>query len=259
MMSAHFNNALIEGNVAAEYSDLIDVVFAQDACAEFLCTKLYRYFVNYDLTTDVKTNVIPIMKQTMLTNNYDVMPVMEQLLKSEHFYDVALRGCQIKSPIETMFTLMNSSMSSPNYSLDINYRLYLSLFYATSVQGQNVGAPPNVGGWPAYYQSPSFSKLWLNSTYLKLRFDYAAYLTIYGGFDADGNKYKVDALKLVDSLSFSNDAPSVIDDMCDLYFSKDVGATNKTTLKSILTNGLPDFEWINSVQRLSSKSGGYDL
>lgn len=243
ILSSHFGGVTVEGNVQNEYIDYIDVIFQQDACAEFICTKLYRYFVNYDLTTEVETDVIPVMKQTLLDNNYNVLPVMEELLKSEHFYDVSLRGSQIKSPIESFFTWFNSATSSPSYTLETNYKMYLNLYWATGLLGQSYGAPPSVGGWPAYYQTPSFSQLWLNASYLKLRFDYAAYLTIYGGITVDNESYKVNALNVVDGLSVPNQAVPVIDDLCDLYFCKPIDQADKTALKSILTNGLPDFEW----------------
>jgi uncharacterized protein (DUF1800 family) len=97
-LSYHFGNAVITNGGATEYANYIDVIFQQPAVAEFLCTELYKYFVNYDITTDVATNVIPVMASTMITNNYDVLPVLEQLFSSIHFYDVALRGSLIRGP-----------------------------------------------------------------------------------------------------------------------------------------------------------------
>ena len=66
-MSAHFGNAVITANAATEYEDLIDVIFLQNEVANFICRKLYRYFVNYDLTSDVETNVIPVMAATLIS------------------------------------------------------------------------------------------------------------------------------------------------------------------------------------------------
>lgn len=242
-LSNHFGNATVAGAGANEYSNYIDIIFQQPSCATFICTKLYRYFVNYDLTTDVLNNVIPVMAQTLTTNNFNILPVMDQLLKSEHFYDIAIRGALIKSPMETVFSWFNSSQSSPSYTVPVNYEMYLNLYWFTGVLGQTYLAPPNVGGWPAYYQGPSYYKLWLNSTFLKGRFDLATWLTQYGGIDVGGNFYKVKALNIVTGLSIPNDAPSVIDDLADLYCPKSLSTADKTSLKAILTNGLPDFEW----------------
>jgi hypothetical protein len=50
-------------------------------------------------------------------------------------------------------------------------------------------------------------------------------------------------LNLVDGLSIPSDAVQVIDDLTDLFTPKGLSTTNKLLLKSILTNGQPDFEW----------------
>ncbi len=242
-LSNHFGNIQITGNGIQEYSNYIDVIFQQPSAATFICKKLYRYFVNYDMTTDVLANIIPVMAQTLTINNFNILPVMDQLLKSQHFYDIAVRGSLIKSPIESTFSWFNTSQSVPNVDLVTDYTMYLNLFFINGTLGQNYLEPPNVGGWPAYYQEPSFSKLWLNSTYLKQRFDIATYLTQFNGINVGGNYYKVNALNVVDGLSNPFGAIAVIDDLCALYCPKNVDAATKIGLKFILTNGLPDNEW----------------
>ena len=87
-LSTHFGSVTVPNAGANEYSNYIDIIFQQPQVATYICTKLYRYFVNYDLTPAVMTDVIPEMAATMIANNYDILPVVEQLLKSEHFYDV---------------------------------------------------------------------------------------------------------------------------------------------------------------------------
>ena len=242
-LSNHFGNVQIAGNGINEYLNYIDIIFQQPSAATFICTKLYRYFVNYDITANVLANVIPVMAQTLTVNNFNILPVMDQLLKSEHFYDMSVRGSVIKSPIEATFSWFNSSQSVPNVDLATDYTMYLNLFWITGTLGQNYLSPPSVGGWPAYYQLPTFSKLWLNSTSLKQRFDIASYITQYNGINVGGNFYKVKALNVVDGLSNPPSAQAVIDDLCALYCPKSVDAASKTALKLILTNSLPDFEW----------------
>jgi uncharacterized protein (DUF1800 family) len=242
-LSNHFGNISLSGAGANEYSSYIDIIFQQPTAAVFICKKLYRYFVNYDLTASVQSNIIPIMAQTLTVNNFNILPVIEQLLKSEHFYDTAVRGALIKNPMETIFSWFNSSQSSPNVSVATNYQMYLSLYWYTGSLGQRYISPPSVGGWPAYYQAPSYYKLWLNSTFLKTRFDLATWLTQYTGINVGGDYYKVKALNVVNGLSIPNDALSVIDDLADMYCPKSLSSSDKLILKDVLTNGLPDFEW----------------
>lgn len=242
-LSAHFGSATVPNAGATEYENYIDIIFQQPQVATFICTKLYRYFVNYDLTTNVLTTVIPEMAQTLITNSYNILPVMQQLLSSEHFYDVSLRGSIIRGPLELIFGMFNATSSGPNFDLSTDSDMYLSLYWLSETMGQAYATPPSVAGWIAYYQAPSFSKLWVNSTHIKTRFDIANYITIYPGIPVNSQNLKINALTFVDGLSLPSSAPDVIDDICEVFCPKTVSAAQKLTLKFILTNGQPDFEW----------------
>jgi uncharacterized protein (DUF1800 family) len=242
-LSSHFGNATVTNQGATEYSAYIDVIFQQNQVANYICTKLYRYFVNYDLTTAVTTNVIPEMAATMIANNYDILPVLDQLFKSEHFYDVALRGSIIRGPLETIFAMFNTSQSKPTFTLPVNSDLYLTIYGFAGQMNQGYATPPSVAGWPEYYQAPAFSQLWLNANNIKSRFDFAAYITLYTGIPSGGNNFKIKALQLVDGLSNPSNAQTVIDDLCTVFFSKTISVAQNLTLKLILTGGQPDFEW----------------
>jgi hypothetical protein len=85
--------------------------------------------------------------------------------------------------------------------------------------------------------------MWANSSFIKLRFDLATYFTVFTGIVVGGNALKVNALAFVDGLSVPNDPVQVIDDMVDVFCPKGLPAAQKLVLKSILTNGQPDFEW----------------
>jgi uncharacterized protein (DUF1800 family) len=243
ILSSHFGGQVVTNGGDQEYSNYIDLVFEQPEVAHFICKKIYRYFVNYDLTQAVADTVISIMADTFIQNNFEVLPVVQQLLLSDHFYDVAVRGAIIKNPIEFFYSIMNATHGVPNYSLAINYEFYLNAYYLCSTSGMNYMQPPSVGGWSAYYQMPSFSKLWANSSYIKLRFDFIDWFTLWGGIDVAGNKWQVNHLVFLNGLSAPNDPVAVIDDMVSVFCPKGLSATNKAVLKWTLTNGLPDFEW----------------
>jgi uncharacterized protein (DUF1800 family) len=242
-LSSHFGSVTVPNGGATEYASYIDIIFQQDQVATYICTKLYRYFVNYDLTTDVQTNVIPVMAATLIANNYEILPVMQQLLQSQHFYDTALRGSMIRGPLETLFSMFNATQSGPNFDLATDSEMYLALYWLGDNLGQAYATPPSVAGWTAYYQAPTFTQLWVNSTRIKTRFDLAYYFTILAGHPVGSNNLKIDALGFVNALSLPADAVQVIDDICDVFFPKAVSAIEKLTLKSILTGGQPDFEW----------------
>ncbi len=242
-LSYHFGNVTVPNSGINEYANYIDIIFQQPAVATFISTELYRYFVNYDLTQDVLDNVIPVMAQTMIDSNYDILPVMEELLKSEHFYDVSLRGSIIRGPLEMMFGILNATSSVPNYNLTVNSEMYLAMYWLAESMGQAYAVPPSVAGWSAYYQAPAFSKLWINSTTIKTRFDIATAVTIFTGLPVGGENFKVNALGFLNALSIPNNATAVIDDICDVFCPKAISSTQKLILKNILTNSLGDAEW----------------
>lgn len=254
-LSAHFGGATISNGGATEYSDYIDIIFQQDEVANYICRKFYRYFVNYDLTTQVETNVIAEMASTLIANNYDVLPVLTELLQSEHFYDVSVRGALIRGPLDMIYAMANSTESQNNFGLSTDYEMQTYAYSIASTLGQAYLEPPSVAGWPAYYQVPSFSRLWMNATQVKGRFDISSFFTIYGGIPVNGDNWKVNGLGFLDNLSDPSDPVKVINDIVDVFCPKGVDAIQKLILKSILTNGQPDFEWTLQYGEYTSNLG----
>lgn len=247
-LSYHFNNAIVLNSDENEYSNYIDIIFQQDEVARFICRKIYRWFVNHDITDDVESNIIQEMAATLIANNYEVLPVLNELLKSAHFYDGLLRGAIIKSPLELIF----SSLNSTNFDIytvsfvinsNVSYRFYLNLTASSALMGQKYDQPPNVAGWKAYYQAPAYYQSWINASYIKLRFDLMSFITIYPGFEVEGLFFKVQALRFLDLLTLPGDPVQVIEDLALIFCPKGLSDATKTMLKNILTNSLPDFEW----------------
>ncbi len=242
-LSAHFGSVQVPDGGATEYSNYIDIVFQQDEVAKFICRKFYRYFVNYDLTAAVETNVIEEMASTFIANNYDVLPVLLELFQSEHFYDISVRGALIRGPLDMLYSMVNGTESQNAFSLATDYEMQTYIYGVSTALGQAYLEPPSVAGWPAYYQEPSFSRLWMNATHVKTRFDISSFFTLYTGIPVGGDNWKVNALGFLDNLSIPADPVQVIDDIVDVFCPKGVDALQKLILKSILTNGQPDFEW----------------
>jgi uncharacterized protein (DUF1800 family) len=242
-LSDKFNNAIINPNGADEYADLIDVIFLQDEVSKHICRKLYRYFVHPEIDEQIEQNIIEGLASTFRNNNYEIQPVLEQLLSSEHFYDIALRGCIIKSPIEMLFSLWNGTLSKPEYDVVTRYPMLLMNTWLASGMGQNYSFPPSVAGWPAYYQQPAYSQLWLNAALLNARVNAINWLALYSGIESNGERWSVNALGFVKSLPVPNSAPEVIQNMIDLFYPKGTTDSQKDILRLTLTNGLPDFEW----------------
>jgi hypothetical protein len=89
----------------------------------------------------------------------------------------------------------------------------------------NYFRPPSVGGWTAYYQAPSFTRLWMNSSYVKLRFDVAAYL-LTDGFKSNVDNstiFTINVIDYVQGLSNPKSAPQIVDDTVLVFCPKGLG------------------------------------
>lgn len=242
-LSYHFGSATVNNAGPVEYSNYIDMVFQQNEVANFICRKLYRFFVNYELTDAVEQNIIPAMAAIFIANDYEIQPVVEALLKSQHFYDPNLIGSVIRNPLEVIFAMLNSTGTTVNFDLATTSEMYIHLYFYSDTMGQGYGTPPSVSGWPAYYQAPNFSKLWVNSTHLKTRVFIAYYFTLATGLEINGEFLKIRALPFLNGLSNPANANNVIDDIIRVFLPKPISTTQRQILKFILLGGQPDFEW----------------
>jgi hypothetical protein len=73
---------------------VIDLILAQDATAEFLAGKLYRYFVREELDPSLQRELGRRLKGM----NYEITPFMTLLFASRDFH--ASAGTRIKPPVE---------------------------------------------------------------------------------------------------------------------------------------------------------------
>jgi hypothetical protein len=132
-------------------ADVVRITLEQPACAEFLCHKLYRFFVSE--RADPEPDLIRPLAEELRSGHYAIGPVVGVILRSRHFYDRAVRRQRIKSPVEFSAGLLRT-LEVPRTDVRL-----LALALACDRQGQELFYPPNVKGWDG-------GKPWLNSTTL---------------------------------------------------------------------------------------------
>ena len=147
------------------YNDVIDILFEEkkDLIANFICNKIYRYFVSPQLNS----SVVSAMAETFKQNEFELKPVLKQLFKSEHFFDSVNSNVIIKSPIDLMLGLHHSLSFEykDNVDLELNFR------NKCREMGQEVFSPVDVAGWQGNHD-------WINSETLPKRWEFADYLLI---------------------------------------------------------------------------------
>ncbi|HNE48790.1 MAG TPA: DUF1800 family protein, partial [Saprospiraceae bacterium] len=172
-------------------------------------------------------------------------PVVEALIKSEHFFDPEIAGCMIKSPLDYIIgTLKLFKIVLPDSTQYIKqYKVWETLFTFSYALQQMYFFAPNVAGWKAYYQSPSFYRLWINSVTLPLRIRVLEGLTTVG-VPINGDTYKVDVIQLAEISSDPSDPDTLIADIANYLYPKELTTAQKVFLKKVLLpNGLPDYIW----------------
>ena len=258
-LSHRFDHAIIEGVGRDEYKNLIDIIFQQPACAKYICTRLYRWFVSDHIDETVRMEVIDPLAGILIDNDYEIQPVLETLFRSEHFFSDAAIGCVIKSPIDYMYGILRQlEMDLTTDGDEALYEQTLDIFYNANVLGQQYYQPPNVAGWKAYYQEPGLHRIWINSVSLPQRSHYA-YKAVKNGFDYGESHLFFDPLKLVNKMDVPNDPNEVVAEFALLLLPRSLSIQQADVLKNELIPGLPDFEWTIEYTNYALAPGNDDL
>ena len=150
------------------YDDVINILFDQKApiIANHICTKLYTFFISPDLNQ----SIIDVMSATFIAQDWEIEPVLNQLFKSEHFFDEDAIGMIVKSPYDLMMTFYNE--------LDFEYNGTEEDFtgftnYIGDMLGQNIFQPIDVAGWQRnhdWINSSTLTGRWLGMEYMSWNF-----------------------------------------------------------------------------------------
>ncbi len=256
VFSLNFGNTTITNQAGAaganEFDIFFDMLFTQQATAisRYICRRLYRFFVYYDIDVNVEANVIVPLAALLVSNNWDMNIVVKTLFKSEHFYDVANRGVMIKSPIDFMVSMVRTFNLNTNTALGVDKQYFVWRFfqdYANANLDQGFGAPPNVAGWKAYYQEPTYYQNWINSDTIQKR---ATLITAFiNGTTPSSSStlLKFDFIAFIQQFPNAtiNDPNLLINEVTKYLFAVDLPAAYKTQLKQqdLLTGQTTDNYW----------------
>ena len=251
--SAFYGNTLITGRAGAagaqELDDMLTMIFATNEVAMFICRKLYRWFVYYDIDQTTETNIIAPLAQIFRSNNYDIKIVLDTLFKSDHFYDVLNQGCQIKSPLDFLITLTREyKISFPIQSDYVNsYYMWDYIRANGTNMGQNIGDPPNVAGWAPYYQQPQFYEIWINSDTYPKRNQFTDAMA-NNGYTRNGKNIKIDFTAFARLLPNPGDPNALISDSITYLFRMPLLQASRDQLKTdiLLSGQMQDYYWTNA-------------
>jgi Protein of unknown function (DUF1800) len=145
---------------------------------------------------------------------------------------------QIKSPIDFMNGLMREFKVSfpPATDYESNYKFWEIIHYFTYIMNQDYGDPPNVAGWPAYYQAPQYYEFWINASTYPKRIDFSKWMVEYG-IDGNNTNIKIDVIAFAKLTSAPANPNTLISDSLDILYRIPISDVSKASLK---TNTLLD-------------------
>jgi hypothetical protein len=102
---------------------------------------------------------------------------------------------------------------------------------------QEILAIPVVAGWYAYYESPTYHELWINSVTYPQR-DYYSDLLMATGDMMNGTSLVIDPVAFAKSLSNPGDPVQLVSDSFNILISPPVPAASQTLImQTILLSG----------------------
>jgi len=195
-----FGNQVVNGGstveaIETELDDFVDMIFDKLETAKNYVRKMYRMYVRSEWDHEVENDIITPLAQQLHNNGYNLLEVLQTLLKSKHFFDLDDSdstneniGGIIKNPLQffnELITLLGVDIPNPNTpqmakgstdKSNENYRFYLfwwnfchNTFF--SFTDMNLFAPSTVAGYAGDYQSPAYDRAWFNSNNIVARYN----------------------------------------------------------------------------------------
>ncbi|WP_299680276.1 DUF1800 domain-containing protein [uncultured Dokdonia sp.] len=227
-----------------DYDQVITILFEQkaDLIAPFICEKLYNFFVS----PDTNQEIVNAMAATLLANDFEITPVLEQLFKSEHFYDIDAIGHVIKSPYDltTTFTRELGLQFDNTDNQFSNFIIYLN-----DITGQDIFQPPDVAGWQR-------NRDWINSSTLAGRWE-GIRIMLYNFWNVDQEQFRDFAINISGD---SNDPALITQSIIDFFMSRSLHtATDYDIATTVFRWEIPDNYYDDGIWDLSWESAPYQV
>ena len=115
---------------------VIDLILAQPATADYIASRIYRYFVRNEISPEMQRRLGAVLRD----NRYELAPLLETIFLSRDFYSAASVATRIKSPVELIVsTYRKLGLREVPGLPDFNE--------VSRALGQQLLHPPTVAGW----------------------------------------------------------------------------------------------------------------
>lgn len=252
------NNRATKEAALDELDQLVNMIFSQEATSRYICRRLYRFFVYYNITQEIENDIIGPLAQTFIAGDFEIRPVLEQLFRSTHFFDLDngtetddVRGGIIKSPMEIVlgtFRFFDIQIPDPITNLDLFYSTGNELLNMIRAQGLEFYEPYDVAGYEAYYQEPAYNRNWITVNNLARRYQISSNILL-GQTDRNDNLlYKLDILDYCRNEGIDLNSPQAIVTYFVTYLlPEQITAERFEYFKSTLLIDVEEEDWVSTI------------
>ncbi len=170
--------------------------------SRFIVEKIYKNYVYQNPDPAVVDELAATFK-----TNWEILPVMKILLKSEHFFDEKSMSCKIRSPLESLLPIVQAAGARFPDHLDNDWMD--NIRYYCSQLGQRIFNPPNVAGWKGY-------RNWVNESTLAARWNYSAAMAY---FMQENETMRENLRSLAQNLTANSNDPELVTEKLVLFFT----------------------------------------
>ena len=250
-----------EETIFNELHEFVDMVFNKEATALAYVKKLYRFFVKSEWDQEVENTILLPLAQQLYQENYNILPVVKRLLKSQHFFDAAdsdstdeILGSIVKSPVQLLsstITNLGFNIPSPEDDIDNYYKFIRNFLHNTyfPMSGMNLFAPDTVAGHPAIYQSPDFDRHWFSSSTILARYRLIECL-ITGRNKLGGNGQfgsELDTVSFVENTSANpGNIYYLIDEIANILYPNPIDEDRVSYFAELILEDYPSYYWTDT-------------
>lgn len=261
--------------MTAELNAFVDLVLAQPEGSKNFCRRLYHFFVTRNVPQEVEDDIITPLAQLLVDSNFEIKPVLEKLLQSEHFFDVddsnnadEIVGALIKSPLDLSLQALTFFQLPIPDPVAENTKHY-SDFYSAAVlermlarAGMDLFYPQDVAGYSGYYQDPVLNRQFFNSATIVQRYKLPQILLTgtnawgSGSNDPIGTKLDI-AAWIRDSgvVSDPSDSNTLVQELLYYLFPEEPDAERfDHFLTTVFLDQLPAQDWVYEWENYLSTS-----
>ena len=211
--------------------DIVDIIFEQDETARFFARKIYRWFLYENPDEAIINELASILRD----NDYEIVPLLEALFSSEHFFDHNFRGAGIKSALVHTLGTIRQIYIDEFTPIEEGLSEHAVIIFFQQLFGQVMFIPPDVSGWAGY-------RTWINTYTLPWRKTFTNAVVDGYVFNFDIGM-QMDPIEFVQHFPEPNDAYQLVDDLATYFYAFEPTEQIQDVLLQELLQGLEPYNW----------------